>query len=135
MLGAIVLLAVVAGCSKGGPLESIPVQTPVDTANAYFQAFNNLDLELLQAHLSDGKQANPGFGGDWGLWYDTVPPRDFFGDVTCATALQTATSAQLECSFTAKADWEGFARGAQRWCLDMSRVPRGPWLIDDWSRD
>lgn len=135
ILAAILLLAIVAGCSKDGPLESIPVQTPVDTAYAYFQAFNNLDLELVQAHLSVDKQADSGFGGDWGFWYDTVPPRDFFGAVTCTAASQTETSAEVDCSFTAKEDWEGFATGVQRWRFDMSRRPPGPWLIHDWSRD
>lgn len=134
-LTAILMLALVAGCSKDGPLESIPVQPPVDTAHAYFQAFNDLDLELLQAHLTVNRQADPGFGGDWGFYYDTVPPRDFFGNVTCTAASQTATAAEVDCSFTAKEDWEGFTAGAQRWRLYMSCQPPGPWLIDDWGRD
>jgi hypothetical protein len=135
VLSAILLLVLVAGCSKGGSLESARVQPPVDTAYAYFAAFNNLDLELLQAHLSADRQADPGFGGDWGFWNDTVPPRGFFGDVICAGASQTATEAEVDCSFTAKEDWEGFRSGAQRWRLHMSSLPPGPWLIDDWRRD
>jgi hypothetical protein len=134
-LTAILLLALVAGCSKDGPLPSIPVQQPVDTAYAYFQAFNDLDLPLLQAHLIVDKRGDSGFGGDWGFYYDTVPPKDFFGDVACAAASQTTAEAEVDCSFTAKEDWEGFTAGAQRWRLHMSCLPPGPWLVNDWARD
>ena len=134
-LTAILLVALIAGCGKEGPLPSIQVQPPADTAQAYFQAFNDLNLPLLQAHLIVDKRADPGFGGDWGFYYDTVPPKDFFGDVTCAAASQMATGAEVDCSFTAKETWEGFSAGPQRWRLHMSCLPPGPWLIDDWCRD
>jgi hypothetical protein len=129
-----ILAVVVAGCDKG-TFPSIAVQPPADTAYSYFQAFNDLNLPLLQAHLTDDQRAEPGFGGDWAPDYFDVPPKGYFQDVVCTSGTQTPTEAQVDCSFSAKQDWETFKAGPQKWRLYMKRQAPAPWLIYEFRQE
>lgn len=123
ILTVVPLLVFAAGCG-GGAAPSIGTKSPLDTAYAYFQAFNEVNLTLVNAYkMPEGRTQ------DWGM--DGAPPPGFFGNVSCTQVSQTATDAEVGCSVTVEEGWNGFTAGPQGWGLDMKRQGAGPWLIYD----
>jgi hypothetical protein len=118
----------VAGCGTG-PAPTVAVQSPVDTAIASFQALNNGDMALADAHWEPDRL---------GAGSEDPPPHGDFQNLECRSAsgaygepLDTATTASVACTFTIREVWDGFSPGFYGWGVYMRRQPPGPWLIYD----
>jgi hypothetical protein len=123
-LTALLVLAVaVGGCSSPPtPVPTIPIQSPVDTSYAWFQALNDDNLPVALAHLTPAAAA-----GGWSDFGQVT-----FSHVSCQLSTSTATSAEVHCSFvTHNPPVE--LENVDFWNIDMQREGDGPWLISDWG--
>jgi hypothetical protein len=116
----------ISGCGSA-PAATVAVESPVDTAYAYFQAIKDDNVQLIVAHLTPDS-------GERAAWADPIdgpPPRDEVQDVECKLNSETATDAVVGCSFNVREGWSGFSAGPYGWGLEMRRQSPGPWLIYD----
>jgi hypothetical protein len=136
---AVVQSPTAAGSPSPGPTVADPTLaalSPADTAEAFFSALNNRNLELAASYLEPDRR---------GVWLGAeLPPRDEFQNVRCRPAsesgwpqvLDTLTKAVVACTYYVREDWGGFQRGPQEsraWGLWLRRELSGPWLIADWG--
>jgi hypothetical protein len=109
----------------GACLGLVAVQSPVDTAYAWFRAIDDGDGPLVMAQFASDAPGRSGWDG---------PPSDIFQQVRCQLNSETATAATVACSFTVREDWSGFPAGNFSMGVEMVRQPPGPWLIYDYGQ-
>jgi hypothetical protein len=113
------------GCAAtptDAPSLSIAVQSPVDTAYAWFAAINEHNLPLALAHFAPA---------DTGAMEWTDFDSFSFSDVSCSLVSQTSTTADVGCRFTEHApSYENIDAG---WGISLERQPPGPWLINNYG--
>ena len=128
-LCALLVFAVaMAACASGppaisGPLPTIEVQPPVDTAYAWFAAINDNDYPLALAHFVPADRSYM----EWSSFGSVS-----FSDVTCNLISQASNAATVGCFFTVQNPPPDM-QDDTGWSIDMERHTPGPWLIVDYG--
>ena len=128
----LVLAILLAGCGSLSwstkHLPTIPVQSPVATAQSWFAAINARKQSLALAHFAPADYQMM----EWSSW------GPHFKNVQCSllsgVALPTATSAVVRCTYDTINDPDAGMSNENFWDVYLQRDPPDPWLIDNYGQ-
>lgn len=121
-----------AGCGsltwRTKNLPTIPVQSPVATAESWFAAINARKQSLALAHFAPAQYQMM----EWSSW------GPHFKNVKCTQLSgvfpQTATSSVVRCTYDTINDPEAGMSKENFWDVYLQRAPPGPWLINNYGQ-